>query len=29
MPTHEPRQLVYLVYGGKTEYHQEAKYSIL
>lgn len=29
MPTHEPRQLVYLVYGGRAEYHQEAKYSIL
>ncbi|WP_165673316.1 hypothetical protein [Metapseudomonas otitidis] len=29
MPTHEPRQLVYLVYGRKTEYHQEAKFSIL
>lgn len=29
MPSREPRQLVYLVYGGKPEYHREAKYSIL
>jgi hypothetical protein len=24
-----PNKLVYLVYGGKPEYHREAKYSIL
>lgn len=29
MPERVSRQLVYLVYGGKPEYHQEAKYSIL
>lgn len=29
MPERVSRQLVYLVYGGKLEYHQEAKYSIL
>nr|WP_288500771.1 hypothetical protein [uncultured Pseudomonas sp.] len=29
MPEYVSRQLVYLVYGGKPEYHQEAKYSIL
>lgn len=29
IPIREARQLVYLVYGGKAEYHQEAKYSIL
>ncbi len=29
MAEHVSRQLVYLVYGGKPEYHREAKYSIL
>lgn len=29
MPERVSRQLVYLVYGGKPEYHLEAKYSIL
>ncbi|PZW65664.1 hypothetical protein F471_03173 [Pseudomonas sp. URMO17WK12:I1] len=29
MPEYAARQLVYLVYGGKPEYHQEAKFSIL
>ncbi|MGP0171748.1 hypothetical protein ACSVIJ_07680 [Pseudomonas sp. NCHU5208] len=29
MPERVSKQLVYLVYGGKVEYHQEAKYSIL
>src|SRR3990167_9179282 len=29
MVSREPKQLVYLVYGGKPEYHREAKFSIL
>ncbi|WP_158704646.1 hypothetical protein [Ectopseudomonas mendocina] len=29
MPERVSRQLVYLVYGGKPDYHREAKYSIL